>query len=135
MKPILLAELGLIPNPEEICFEIDPKDKCVGHLSAHSFILMQCVSFRDTPDHWVARDPRIVRLTGKHPLNCEAKLNDLYAAGFLTPANLFYVRNHGAVPKVDKEKTESWTLEIHGCVFYSQGGIEAFIMYSLSLHT
>ena len=123
MNPLLLAELGLIPTPEEICSEIDPKDKCVRHLSAHSFHTHQYVPFRDTPDHWIARDPRLVRLTGKHPLNCEAKLDDLYAAGFLTPANLFFVRNHGAVPNVDREKAESWTLEIHGCVSHSRDRI------------
>ena len=25
----------------------------------------------DTPDAWIARDKRIMRLTGRHPLNCE----------------------------------------------------------------
>jgi nitrate reductase (NAD(P)H) len=73
-------------------------------------------SSRGTPDSWVPRDPRLVRLTGKHPFNCEAKLNDLYAEGFLTPSNLFYVRNHGAVPKVDQEMAESWKLKIHGYI-------------------
>jgi nitrate reductase (NAD(P)H) len=68
-----------------------------------------------TPDAWVPRDPRLVRLTGKHPLNCEAKLNDLFASGFLTPNNLFYVRNHGAVPRVDSSQAAiNWKLEIHG---------------------
>lgn len=77
-----------------------------------------CISLvslsRGTPDSWIPRDPRLVRLTGKHPFNCEAKLKDLYAQGFLTPSSLFYVRNHGAVPKVDQEMAESWKLEIHG---------------------
>jgi nitrate reductase (NAD(P)H) len=57
-------------------------------------------------------------LTGKHPFNCEAKLTDLFASGFLTPGNLFYVRNHGAVPKVDVQATDEWKLEIHGYGFY-----------------
>jgi len=72
------------------------------------------MSYSDTPDAWIPRDPRLVRLTGKHPFNCEAKLNDLFASGFLTPSNLFYVRNHGAVPKVDGQVAEDWKLEIHG---------------------
>ena len=69
---------------------------------------------RGTPDAWIPRDQRLVRLTGKHPFNCEAKLRDLYAEGFLTPTNLFYVRNHGAVPRFDREKANNWELRIHG---------------------
>jgi hypothetical protein len=71
---------------------------------------------RATPDSWIPRDRRLVRLTGKHPFNCEAKLKDLYAEGFLTPSNLFYVRNHGAVPKIDQGKADSWKLDVHGYV-------------------
>lgn len=33
-----------------------------------------------TPDNWVLRDDRLVRLTGKHPFNCEARLGDLFSA-------------------------------------------------------
>ncbi|CAE6432451.1 unnamed protein product [Rhizoctonia solani] len=69
-----------------------------------------------TPDSWVKRDDRLIRLTGKHPFNSEAKLADLFAAGFLTPTELFYVRNHGAVPQVDEEATRNWTLRVHGLV-------------------
>ncbi|QRV99692.1 nitrate reductase [Ceratobasidium sp. AG-Ba] len=71
---------------------------------------------KQTPDNWVKRDDRLVRLTGKHPFNCEAKLGDLFAAGFLTPTELFYVRNHGAVPRVDEEAARAWTLRVHGLV-------------------
>ncbi|ELU36555.1 nitrate reductase [Rhizoctonia solani AG-1 IA] len=68
-----------------------------------------------TPDNWVMRDGRLIRLTGKHPFNCEAKLSDLFA-GFLTPTELFYVRNHGAVPRVDEELARNWSLRVHGLV-------------------
>lgn len=54
-----------------------------------------------TPDDWVPRDPRVVRLTGRHPLNCEPPMADLMASGFYTPPQLHYVRNHGAVPRLD----------------------------------
>ncbi|KAF8887006.1 nitrate reductase [Gymnopilus junonius] len=67
-----------------------------------------------TPDAWIPRDPRLVRLTGKHPFNSEPKLKDLYAQGFLTPSNLFFVRNHGPVPRIDQEKADKWELKIHG---------------------
>lgn len=53
-----------------------------------------------TSDAWVPRDPRIQRLTGRHPLNCEPPMPDLMAAGFITPPSIHYVRNHGAAPKI-----------------------------------
>lgn len=56
----------------------------------------------------------MVRLTGKHPFNAEAKLSDLYSQGFFTSTNLFFVRNHGAVPEVDIEKAKNWQVEING---------------------
>ncbi|KAI5996354.1 hypothetical protein EDD15DRAFT_2419061 [Pisolithus albus] len=71
---------------------------------------------RETPDNWVKRNPDLVRLTGKHPFNCEARLSSLFDAGFLTPAHLHYVRNHGAVPRVSEETATEWTLRIHGLV-------------------
>ena len=46
----------------------------------------------------VKRHPDLVRLTGRHPFNCEPPLPALKAAGFITPPTLHYVRNHGAVP-------------------------------------
>ncbi|KZT38057.1 hypothetical protein SISSUDRAFT_1047659 [Sistotremastrum suecicum HHB10207 ss-3] len=67
-----------------------------------------------TPDSWVMRNPDLVRLTGKHPFNCESRLNVLFDAGFLTPSHLFYVRNHGATPKVDEELADKWTVRVHG---------------------
>ncbi|KAG8718163.1 hypothetical protein FRC08_005817 [Ceratobasidium sp. 394] len=71
---------------------------------------------KQTPDNWVKRDDRLVRLTGKHPFNSEARLGDLFAAGFLTPTELFYVRNHGAVPRIDEEAARTWTVRVHGLV-------------------
>ena len=77
-----------------------------------------------TPDKWVPRHPRLVRLTGRHPFNCEPPLPDLMERGFITPTALRkqhklidavqyvihspdsctcpaeYVRNHGPVPKL-----------------------------------
>jgi len=54
-----------------------------------------------TPDDWVPRHEKMVRLTGRHPFNVEAPLPELWKRGFLTPASLHYVRNHGAVPKIN----------------------------------
>jgi len=51
-------------------------------------------------DKWVPRDPRLNRLTGIHPFNCEAPLSILRENRFLTPASLHYVRNHGICPKL-----------------------------------
>lgn len=69
-----------------------------------------------TPDHHVKRDERMIRLTGVHPFNVEAPLTTLFNCGFLTPAALHYVRNHGAVPKVLDEECMSWAVEISGMV-------------------
>ncbi|EFQ27580.1 hypothetical protein CGRA01v4_03058 [Colletotrichum graminicola] len=69
-----------------------------------------------TPDNHVTRDPRLIRLTGIHPFNVEAPLSDLYDEGFITTKDLHYVRNHGAVPKVDDEDMFDWEFTIEGLV-------------------
>mmetsp|Transcript_114003 Transcript_114003/g.219393 ORF Transcript_114003/g.219393 Transcript_114003/m.219393 type:complete len:86 (-) Transcript_114003:1151-1408(-) len=55
----------------------------------------------DTPDKWIKRHKDMVRLTGRHPFNSEAKLSALQAGGWVTPPSLTVVRNHGAVPQID----------------------------------
>lgn len=67
-----------------------------------------------TPDEWIPRHPDLIRLTGRHPLNCEPPLTKCYELGFLTPASLHFVRNHGAVPK--KLDWDTHTIKIHGAV-------------------
>lgn len=69
---------------------------------------------KDTPDAHVPRDPRLIRLTGVHPFNVEAPLTDLFNEGFLTSPELFYVRNHGAVPDVKDEDCLDWEFSIEG---------------------
>eukprot|EP00951_Prasinocladus_malaysianus_P013925 scaffold105960_cov32-Prasinocladus_malaysianus.AAC.1 len=54
-----------------------------------------------TPDAWIPRHPDLVRLTGRHPFNCEPQLKDLMSHGFITPVSLHYVRNHGPPPKLE----------------------------------
>ncbi|KAF8470662.1 hypothetical protein BDZ91DRAFT_840974 [Kalaharituber pfeilii] len=71
---------------------------------------------RDTPDAHVPRDPRLIRLTGVHPFNVEAPLTDLFNAGFLTPPELHFVRNHGAVPEVHDDDIPDWEVTIEGMV-------------------
>lgn len=56
-----------------------------------------------TPDNWVPRHRDLIRLTGRHPFNCEPPLPHLMASGFITPTSLHYVRNHGAVPRLSWE--------------------------------
>ena len=67
-----------------------------------------------TPDAHVPRDPRLIRLTGVHPFNVEAPLSALFNEGFLTSPELFYVRNHGAVPEVHDEDLPNWEFSIEG---------------------
>ncbi|KAL7410259.1 hypothetical protein BDY24DRAFT_400640 [Mrakia frigida] len=71
---------------------------------------------KGTPDEWIKRDQRLVRLTGKHPCNVEAPLKDLFNSGFLTPSELFYVRSHGTCPVVDGELLSNWRCEVSGLV-------------------
>ncbi|RUP47261.1 nitrate reductase [Jimgerdemannia flammicorona] len=63
---------------------------------------LQSIDARDvnTPDNWIPRNPDLIRLTGKHPFNCEPPLPTLMENGFITPSDLHYVRNHGAVPQL-----------------------------------
>jgi len=71
------------PPPYQVNFGPDERDK-------------------NTADHWIPRDPSLIRLTGIHPFNAEAPTNMLVKPdSFITPAPLHYVRNHGAVPKLD----------------------------------
>ncbi|KAF9365909.1 hypothetical protein BGX34_007593 [Mortierella sp. NVP85] len=54
----------------------------------------------NTPDKWIERHPELIRLTGKHPFNCEPPVPLLLSKGFITPTSIHYVRNHGAVPQL-----------------------------------
>jgi len=56
-----------------------------------------------TPDEWIPRDGRLVRLTGRHPFNVEPPVSVLGQYKFITPCSLHYVRNHGACPKLTWE--------------------------------
>lgn len=67
----------------------------------------------DTPDNWVPRHASMSRNTGRHPFNSEAPIDELMAAGFITPVSLHIVRNHGAVPKLD---WKTHRIEIGGMV-------------------
>lgn len=73
---------------------------------------------KKTPDAHVPRDPRLIRLTGTHPFNVEAPLQTLFDEGFLTSPELFYVRNHGAVPEVHDEDIPDWQFTIEGCASF-----------------
>ena len=69
---------------------------------------------KKTPDSHVPRDPRLIRLTGVHPFNVEAPLSALFNEGFLTSPELFYVRNHGAVPLVNDADIPDWEFSVEG---------------------
>ncbi|KAI9736048.1 MAG: hypothetical protein M1818_006224 [Claussenomyces sp. TS43310] len=91
----------------QISFPLPP------HTHAPTEVLQQDIK---TPDYHVPRDSRLIRLTGNHPLNVEAPLSALYDEGFLTSPELFYVRNHGAVPQVDDATVPDWEFSIEGMV-------------------
>ena len=58
-----------------------------------------------TPDEWIKRHPDMVRLTGRHPFNVEPPLPKLMEHGFITPASLHYVRNHGIFAGIEQDTT------------------------------
>ena len=64
-----------------------------------------------TPDEWIPRDGRLVRLTGRHPFNVEPPLSQLNKHKFITPSSLHYVRNHGACPDL---KWDEHTIKVGG---------------------
>nr|AAF28059.1 nitrate reductase [Wickerhamomyces anomalus] len=70
----------------------------------------------NTKDYRVPRDPRLLRLTGSHPFNCEAPLTTLFEDGFITSSDLHFVRNHGPVPHVEDEEIMNWTFSVEGLV-------------------
>src|SRR5438046_9331751 len=55
------------------------------------------------------RDGKIVR--SEEPLNLEMPFENL--DGFITPTELFYVRTHFPIPKIDKAR---WRLRVEGAV-------------------
>ncbi|KAF3491130.1 nitrate reductase [Arthroderma uncinatum] len=59
-----------------------------------------------TPDNWIPRNDKLIRLTGKHPMNAESDLTTLFEAGLITPSPVHYVRNHGTVPHLLWENHE-----------------------------
>ena len=82
-------------GPMDIPADIRSKERCTdGNITE--------IDKKDvgTPDEWIPRHPDLVRLTGRHPFNVEPPLPKLMEHGFITPAALHYVRNHGAVPKI-----------------------------------
>lgn len=91
------------PEPPE--FPLPPPSQCPTEVLAID---------KKTPDQHVPRDPRLIRLTGVHPFNVEAPLSALYNEGFLTSPELFYVRNHGAVPEVKDEECLDWDFTVEG---------------------
>ncbi|ROT36561.1 molybdopterin binding oxidoreductase [Sodiomyces alkalinus F11] len=62
--------------------------------------------FNDDPP----RDPRLITMTEK-PRNAETPLEEL-TESFITPKELFYVRNHMWVPKVDDPDRYTLTVEL-----------------------
>ncbi|KAG0363822.1 hypothetical protein BG005_005644 [Podila minutissima] len=67
----------------------------------------------NTPDRWIKRHPELIRLTGKHPFNCEPPIPLLFSKGFITPTPIHYVRNHGPVPQLS---WDTHVLSIEGLV-------------------
>lgn len=91
-------KVGVLSSSASASLSVPPQPKETADvLSAHFLGDTLTVDERDqkTPDDWVKRHPELVRLTGRHPFNCEPPLPKLKEGGFITPQTLHYVRNHG----------------------------------------
>lgn len=113
-----LVEGDLPPTPPETVVDgEDPKEVLAFPLPPPTKVpAVVLEADKKTPDAHVPRDPRLIRLTGVHPFNVEAPLSDLFNEGFLTSPELFYVRNHGAVPVVRDEDIPNWEFSVEGLV-------------------
>ncbi|PVH97144.1 hypothetical protein DM02DRAFT_92419 [Periconia macrospinosa] len=117
-------DVSLPPTPPETIIDGDDEGKISHDQKAADFPLPPPTSIPEkvldidkaTPDSHVPRDARLIRLTGVHPFNVEAPLTDLFNEGFLTSPELFYVRNHGAVPVVKDEEIPDWEFSVEGMV-------------------
>ncbi|OCL11834.1 nitrate reductase [Glonium stellatum] len=111
-------EGDLPPTPPETVIDgEDPKEVLAFPLPPPTTVPEAVLEIdKKTPDAHVPRDPRLIRLTGVHPFNVEAPLSDLFNEGFLTSPELFYVRNHGAVPVVRDEDIPNWEFSVEGLV-------------------
>ncbi|CDF34669.1 unnamed protein product [Chondrus crispus] len=80
LSKVAAANRDILPK-DHLATEVDDRDK-------------------NSPDNWIPRHPDLVRLTGKHPFNCEPPIGKLLKQGFITPVSLHYVRNHGKCPQM-----------------------------------
>lgn len=109
----------LPPSPPETVItssnrEVDAEDGGIP-LPPPSIVPIEILELdKNTPDSHVPRGSRLIRLTGAHPFNVEPPLSALLNEGFLTSQELFYVRNHGAVPQVHDEDILGWEFSIEG---------------------
>ena len=77
-----------------------------------------------TPDKWVPRHPRLVRLTGRHPFNCEPPLPDLMERGFITPTSLRKLSGEHAIRMIGLLTAHSMP-DSGTCSLQSMSGIMA----------
>ncbi len=101
-----------IPVPFVDKTHATPSDDTVANAKT-MWDLQSTPDYRDagTPDEWIPRDGRLVRLTGRHPFNVEPPLSVHNKYKFITPSSLHYVRNHGACPNL---KWEEHTITVGG---------------------
>ncbi|KAF9768144.1 hypothetical protein IL306_014589 [Fusarium sp. DS 682] len=78
--------------------ENDGKQKSPQHRNLTQISIDEQDQF--SPDNWLPSSSDLIRLTGKHLLNAEPPLTRLYEAGLITPNELYYIRNHGPVPRI-----------------------------------
>jgi len=100
-SPEEIALLRHLQNEAKYATNLEQNDgKQVSPVANSEQLIEIDVNDQFTPDNWIPRSTQLTRLTGKHPMNAEPPLTKLFAAGLITPNELHYVRNHGAVPRL-----------------------------------
>ncbi|KAL2353834.1 hypothetical protein BJ546DRAFT_114268 [Cryomyces antarcticus] len=112
-SPQEIALLRSLQNEKAIIEHLKQNDRRrISPMKDHNMTTMSIdEADQFSPDNWIPRSSDLIRLTGKHPLNGEPHLKHLYDAGLVTPNELHYVRNHGAVPRL---MWEFHKLEVEG---------------------
>ena len=99
--PQELALLRALEHEKDYIYGLKENNgKQISPLSQHRIQVSIDEQDQFSPDNWLPRSSDLIRLTGKHPLNAEPHLSHLFDAGLITPNELHYVRNHGAVPRL-----------------------------------
>ena len=133
-SPEEIALLRHLQNEAKYAYGLEQNDgKQVSPVAKTAHLTEIDVNDQFTPDNWIPRSTQLTRMTGKHPMNAEPPLTKLFEAGLITPNELHYVRNHGAVPRL---YWETHTLDVEdGKLVLTMDELVSCILVSCSVRS